>query len=137
VAKQIQGPADQTLLPSWVVWGPFGAMLGCIGAMLGPSWAVLRPSWEHLGSIFGSSWAILGSCWPSWGYLGPFWNLSILGCHLGGLEGCLTRFGGSWGSTWPSWGAVLADLKDLPRVLGGPGQFSKVVPHGFGGSLEK
>jgi hypothetical protein len=42
---------------------------------------------------------------------------------------------GFWGSTWPSWGAILADLKDLLRVLGGPGQFLRDVPRGLGGPV--
>jgi hypothetical protein len=125
-------------------------MLGCLGAILGH----VGLSWGHVGTILGCIEAILGlsweHLWPYWGHLGPSWghvghsgailghlgvNLAILRCHLGGLEGCPTRFGGSWGSTWPSWGAILADLKDLPRALGVPGQFFRDVTCGLGGPV--
>jgi hypothetical protein len=32
------------------------------------------------------------------------------------------------GSTWLSWGAILVDLKGVPRVLGGPDRFLRDVP---------
>jgi hypothetical protein len=44
----------------------------------------------------------------------------------------------SWailGSTWLSWGAILVDLKDLPRVLGVPGRFLGDVPRVLAGPV--
>jgi hypothetical protein len=114
------------LVSSWAVLGPSWAMLGCLGAILGLSWEHLWPSLGHIGP----SWGHVAHLGAILGYLGV--NLAILGCHLSGFEGCPTRFGGFWGSTWPSWGAILADLEDLPRVLGGSGRFLRDVSHGLG-----
>jgi hypothetical protein len=41
-------------------------------------------------------------------------------------------FWGPRGSTWPSWGAILAELEDVPCVLGGSGRFLMDVSHGLG-----
>jgi hypothetical protein len=124
--------------------GHVGLSWGCLGAILGH----VGPSWGHVGAILGCIEAILGQSWEhiwpdSWGRVGHLWailghlgvNLAILGCHFSGFGGCPTRFGGSWGSTWPSWGAILADLEDVPRVLGGSGRFLRDVPSGLGGPV--
>jgi hypothetical protein len=84
-------------------------MLGCLGAILGLSWEHLWPSWGRLGP----SWGHVGHLGAILGHLGV--NLAILGCHFGGFGGCPTRIERSWGSTW---GAILADLEEVPRVLG-------------------
>jgi hypothetical protein len=53
VTKEIQGPADQKLLPSCVVLGPSWACLGAILVHVGLSWG-------HVGAILGCIEAILG-----------------------------------------------------------------------------
>jgi hypothetical protein len=144
VAKEIQGPADQKLLQSSVVLGPYWAlgpswaMLGCLGAMLGPSWAVL----SHLGAIlgtslamWGSSWAILRSCWPSWGYVGPSWGRFG---HLGVPSWWIWRtshaFWGVLGVNLAILGCHLGRFEGPPTRFGDPAQFSlwagKVRQHG-------
>jgi hypothetical protein len=146
VAKEIRGPADQTLLPSWAVCGSSCAIVGCLGAILGH----VGLSWGHLGAILGcigtilgtslailgSSWAILESCWPYWGYLGPSWGqLGHLGVPSWWIWRMSHAFCGVLGSTSPSWGAILADLEDLPCVLGGSGRFLRDVSHGLWGPV--
>jgi hypothetical protein len=55
-------------------------------------------------------------------------SLAILG-HIGVMMAILGLFWAILGSTWLSWGAILVDLEDVPRDLGGNG-----CPTRFGGS---
>jgi hypothetical protein len=131
VAKEIQGPADQKFLPSWVVLGPSWAMLCCFGAILGH----VGLSWGHVGAILvhigvmlvilGLFWAILGSTWPSWGAI--LVDLEDVPCVLGGPGGQLGHLGVA---SWPIWKTSHA----FWGVLAG---FSRDVSHGLGGPVDR